>query len=145
MDPITALALACNVTQLIEHGIDAAKACKEIYEKGSLDNNNLIEQYTDAISASNVDLDTALRALPRPTGRHHTKLLDLAKDCAATSTELRRILAQLKLSKSQGNKRIGGAFKVTLKSIWKRGAIEKLQQTLETQDRALQSGLLKEL
>ena len=55
------------------------------------------------------------------------------------------MLNQLKLSKNQGNVKAGGALKMTLKTIWKKGTIESLQKRLEQQDAALQSGLLKEL
>jgi hypothetical protein len=44
MDPISALSVACNVLQLVEQAIEAANLCKELYEQGSLDENNRIEE-----------------------------------------------------------------------------------------------------
>jgi hypothetical protein len=63
MDPISALSLACNVIQLVEFSIESAKVCKELYDNGSIDENNRIEKYTAEITAANKDLQAALRSL----------------------------------------------------------------------------------
>jgi hypothetical protein len=59
MDPISALSLACNVIQLVEFSIESAKVCKELYDNGSIDENNRIEKYTTEITAANKDLQAA--------------------------------------------------------------------------------------
>ncbi|KIW87006.1 uncharacterized protein Z519_12303 [Cladophialophora bantiana CBS 173.52] len=145
MDPITALALACNVTQLVEQAIEAASVCKEIYERGSLDENNKIEEYANCIAAANKDLEATLNAHKVTPSTHPTRLQKVINDATATTAELKKVLNQLKLSKKQGNKQIGGAFRTTLKAIFKRGVIESLRQKLEQQDAALRSAILKDL
>ena len=80
MDPVTALALACNVTQLIEQAIEAAKGCKEIYERGSLDENNRIEEYADGLTAANKSLEAVLRSQTASTTTRTTKLQNITKD-----------------------------------------------------------------
>ncbi|KIX97513.1 uncharacterized protein Z520_06965 [Fonsecaea multimorphosa CBS 102226] len=145
MDPITALALACNVTQLVEQAIEAVKVCKEIYERGSLDENNHIEEYAQGIAAANKDLETTFKAQTNTSSGRPTRLQKIVDDSVATTAELKKVLNQLKLSKNQGIKKSGSAFKTTLKSIFNRGTIESLRKRLEQQDAALRSAILKDL
>lgn len=146
MDPVAALALACNISQLIKQAVDAVKACKELYEQGGLDQNNTIEEYAESVSVANKELEVALRgqrsasSSPRPT-----RLGKVAEDASSTTKELKTVLEHLRVSKKQGKSRLGGAFKATLKTFFKRGTISNLHRKLELQDAALQSGILKDL
>ncbi|ETI19491.1 hypothetical protein G647_09325 [Cladophialophora carrionii CBS 160.54] len=142
MDPVTALGLACNVVTLVEQGIEAAAVCKELYERGSLDENNNIERYADGLAAANNELRAVLKS--HATTRA-TRLQQIAQDASKIAADLKTELNKLKLSKSIGNRRTGSAFKTTLKTIFKKGTIDKLLKTLEKQEAALQAGLLKEL
>jgi hypothetical protein len=145
MGPFDALAVACNVVELVDKAIAAAKLCKELYENGSADENNKIEYGVQAMTAANKDLDVALKANISTTPSRAIRLQKIINDTIGATSELKKELNKLKLTKSQGIKAIGGAFKQTLKTLWKRGTIQKLQQQLEALDRSLQSGLLKEL
>ncbi|KIW63158.1 hypothetical protein PV04_10026 [Phialophora macrospora] len=142
MEPLTALGLACNIVTLVEQGIEAAAVCKELYERGSLDENNHIERYADGLAAANNDLQASLKA--HATTRA-TRLQKIAEDASKAAADLKTELNKLKLSKNTGNRRAGGAFKTTLRTIFKKGTIDKLLKALERQEAALQSGLLKEL
>ena len=147
MDPISALSLACNVFQLVEFSIESAKVCKELYDNGSTDENLRIEKYTADITAANKDLQEALRngkPTGKPTGKP-SRIEQVAQDASVTANELKILLNQLKLSKTQGDRKLGGMFKITLKTLMTRGAIKKLQQRLELQDAALRSTILKGL
>lgn len=145
MEPLTALSLACNVTQLVEQAVKVADACKEIYNQGSLDTNNEIDKYADGISIANKELQTLLRNTTSGSTPRITRLGRIAKDASETAEELRLELNKLKLAKSQGLRHLGGTFKTTLKSVMKKGTIEKLRKKLECQDTALGSGILKDL
>ena len=143
MDPISALSLACNVFQLVEFSIESAKVCKELYDNGSTDENSRIEKYTADITAANKDLQNALRS-DKPTGKP-SRIEKVAQDSSATANELKIVLNQLKLSKAQGVRKFGFAFKSTLKTLITSGRIKKLQQELELQDTTLRSNILKDL
>ena len=123
MDPVTALALACNVITLVEAAIEAAKACKELYEQGSLDVNNTLEGYAGSISTANKELEVVLRI-----NGMNTRLQAVAAEASKTAAELKKLLSQLTLSKH----RFTGAFKTTLRTIMKKGSIEKLQKKNRT-------------
>lgn len=141
MDPITALGLACNILQLVEQGIEAAKVCKQLYRQGSLDENKKIEEYATLLSAENRDLEATFgkQALTTPT--RATGLQKVANDAYKTAAELNKILNQLKVSKNQ----MGAAFRTSLKTLVKKGTIDRVRTELERHDAALNSGLLKEL
>ncbi|OCT46197.1 hypothetical protein CLCR_01046 [Cladophialophora carrionii] len=142
MDPVTALGVACNIVTLVEPGIEAAAVCKELYKRGSLDENNNIERYADGLTAANNELQAVLK--PHATTRA-SRLQQIAQDASKIAADLKTELNKLKLSKSIGNRQTGSAFKTTLKTMFKRGTIDKLLKALEKQESALQSGLLKEL
>ena len=143
MDPISALALACNVFQLVEVSIESAKVCKELYDNGSTDENFRIEKHTADITATNKDLQEALKS-GKPTAKP-SRIEQLAQDASVTANKLKIALNRLKLSKAQGVRKLGGAFKSTLKALITSGTIKKLQQKLELQDAALRSNILKDL
>ena len=143
MDPISALSLACNVFQLVEFSIESAKVCKELYDNGSTDENFKIEKHTADIIAANKDLQEGLKN-SKSTGKL-SRIEQVAQDASVTANELKIILNRLKLSKAQGVRKLGGAFKITLKALITNGTIQKLQQRLELQDAALRSNILKDL
>ncbi|KAK0506972.1 hypothetical protein JMJ35_010672 [Cladonia borealis] len=143
MDPISALSLACNVFQLVEFSIEIAKVCKELYDNGSTNENSRIEKHTADITAANRDLQNALRS-NKPTGKP-SRIEKVAQDASATADELKIVLNQLKPSKAQGVRKLGFAFKSTVKALITSGRIKKLQQKLEFQDTALRSNILKDL
>lgn len=140
LDPVTSLALACNIFQLVEQGIEAIVACKEIYKRGSLDTNKEVEKYAQSISIANKELETILNMQQDARALRARKLQGIATDAYATVDELKKVLNNLKLSKSQWK----GAFKTSLRSIISKGTIDRLRAKLEQQDAALRSALLKE-
>lgn len=95
MDPVTALALACNVTQLVGQAIEATRVCKELYERGSLDDNNRIGEYTEGIFIVTKDLDARLQDSKASSPRA-TRLQKIANEASATAAELKIVLNQLK-------------------------------------------------
>ncbi|KAH0832812.1 hypothetical protein FOPE_01349 [Fonsecaea pedrosoi] len=148
MEPSAILSVICNVFQLIEQAIGAAKICKEIYDRGSLDENDKIEKYAEDITALNKDLVLVLNnnnnnptTLPPPA----KKLQQLANDVSKTAVKLKKELSQLKLKKNQGIRAKGSALSMMLKSLKKRGTIDKLRAELKRQDAALQSCLVQDL
>jgi hypothetical protein len=144
MESVAILSFACNVLQLVEQAIEAVTICKELYKRGSLDENNQIEQFVDDLTALNKDLDVVFNKNPTAIPRRANKLRQIANDVSNTAAELKMVLNQLKLSKKQGNRAKGGAFVGMLKTLYRRGTIDKLRAKLDRQDAALQSCLLKD-
>ncbi|KAL6243715.1 hypothetical protein RBB50_009148 [Rhinocladiella similis] len=140
IDPLSALGLASNIFQLLEQGIKAAVACNELYKRGSVDANNEIDRYAQSISIANKELETVLNKQEGPRANRARRLQNIANEAYATAEDLKKVLNNLKLSKSQWK----GAFKTSLKSILKKGTIDRIRAKLEQQDQALRSALLKD-
>jgi hypothetical protein len=145
MDPISALSVACNVLQLVEQAIEAANLCKELYEQGSLDENNRIEEFADYLTAANADLEIVFKKHATTSAIRTTKLQKIYNEATKTAAVLKLELNKLKLSKKQGIRQLGSAFTMSLRTMVKKGTIGRLRQQLEAQETALQSSLVKEL
>lgn len=143
MDPLTTLSVACNVLQLVECAVESITACKAIYDEGSLDKNRQVEEYADRLSTANKDLCGALQCFP--STRRRSKVADVATDVSKTADELKIELNKLKLSRSQGSKRLGGAFAKTLRTLMSSDKIKRLRQKLQGHESALQAIIIREL
>lgn len=145
MDPLSALSLACNVIQLVDFAIDCVQGCKALYEKGSRDEDGTIETYSSTVADANAELQEILKRARQRPGSKPTRLEEIAIAASNTAGELKIEINKLKLSKSQGFRRAGEAFKTALKALVNSGKIRKLLQRLETQETAARSIILKEL
>ena len=145
MDPITplaTLALVCNITQLVEQATGAVRCCKELWRDGSLDKHNVIEACVGHIVEANDALRLALE--PPLSFGQSSRINDLAKDAIDTAQKLKVELTKIKLSKAQGVRRYDN-FKRALKTFVNGGAIRRIEEKLDRQERALKSSLLKDL
>jgi hypothetical protein len=139
MEPISALSLACNVLQLVEQAIDAARACKQIYDRGSLEQNDNLEQLAEAVTTANKDLT---HELTRNHSVRNVRVTQLAREATETALELQKVLNNIKFAKGPGNG-FSRVFKQTIRSLIKRGTIERVETRLKNQEKALRSGLIK--
>ena len=139
MEPISALSLACNVLQLVEQAVEAARVCKQIYDRGSLEKNDDLEKLAEAVTAANKDLT---HELTRNHSVRNARVTQLAKEATETALELQKVLNKIKFAKGAGNG-VSRAFKQTIRSLIKRGSIERLEVRLDNQEKALRSGLVK--
>jgi hypothetical protein len=142
MEPLAGLAVACNILQLAQLGIEGTKICKELYEKGSVDTGNSIERYSEDLKVLRKKLEDDLKQ--RHTALDRGRLNDSAQDVAAAAEELRVEFNKLKLSKSQGIPRVAAAFKIALKTLVKSGKLKKLQDGLTANENRLQTLIIKE-
>ena len=139
MEPLSALSLACNVLQLVEQSIEATRTCKQIYERGSLESNDNIEDLTKEVVSANQDVSTALSS---SQSVRNTRRRKLAQEANSTAQELHRVLNNIKYAKSQGSSN-ARVFKQTIRTLVKRGTIGRLEVRLKDQETFLRSGLLK--
>ena len=141
MEPISALSLVANVTQLVEQAIRVVKNCKEIYDRGSLEANDDIERFAKEVTEANIRLKDEL-ATTRLSRRDKT-LQELAEKSLQSSDELKAIVNQIKFGKSRPAGKMP-VFRAWIRAALKRGLIEKLETQLREQERSLRSSLIKE-
>lgn len=139
---LAALAVACNVAQLVQQALHVVKSCKEIYVRGSLERHDDMEQFSKDITEANKELQNEL-SHARLSARD-ARLRRIAENSLKSSDALKDILNQIKFRSDQGSGS-GPALKAWIRTARKKGAIEKLQRDLEQQDRLLQSEILKDL
>ena len=138
MEPLSALSLACSLVQLVEEAVKVAGMCKQIYDRGSLEESDRLEESANDIAKANKEVQSQL-LWARISGRD-ARLRKIAQDCTDTANELDRVLKLIKAEKTRKS-----VVKAWVRTVVKRGKIEKLQKSLQEQDRLLQSGLLKDL
>ena len=142
MIPLSALSLACNVTQLLEQAVHIAKNCKEIYDRGSLGENDEIEQFAKEVAEANKELQDELATAS--LSRRDERIRTVAQKSLFLSNELRKILNRIKFGKAKTSG-TSNAFKAWIRTTIKKGQIEKLQKQLQEQERQLGSGMLKDV
>jgi hypothetical protein len=107
LDPMSALSLASSVVQFVDFGIKLVSEGVELYEKGTLANNDEIEQITrdltqlteELTATPQVALDHA-RIVTKPPSRDELALQELACSCKLLGDQLLNILDGLKPQKS---------------------------------------------
>ena len=126
LDPVTTISLVAAVTQFIGQAIKVTIVCKDICERGSLDENDEIEKSAEKIATAKKDLEEAIKE--HPSSSLTASLTRTAQDVSVTAEELRKVLDELKLKK-KGNRKIGNAFVATLDTLHKKGTAAGITQS----------------
>lgn len=145
MDPFTGIGLTASVLQLIQFGIHVVKTCREIYSQGSTINN----VYADSAAGRLTSLTNSVRKSLHDTemqaialSMEETDLIRLARECEDCAKRLQHELQKLQTRPQASALKIAG--KIT-RSIWKRGAIDKIQEQLDRYRREFETSLLHRL
>lgn len=143
MDPLTAFSLACGVIQVVDFGIKVVVKCRQIYKDGATSGNKEIESMAEHLTglAADLKLPSTIQN-PRSANQvYHDdqELLELAGQCSETATELINELQKLSI---QGRQRKRDAFRMAVKVVWRKGAIENIQKSLECYRRTLDTRIL---
>ncbi|KAG8530111.1 uncharacterized protein KY384_005593 [Bacidia gigantensis] len=147
MDPVTGVGLVASIAQLIQFGIATAKACHEIYEKGSTSENINIDETTIHLSNLSSSLQRSIKELGAgktvsSLSEEEKELLNLGQKCEETAKKLHDEVNKLKARPSGSKREAAGIF---ARSIWKKGSISRLKERLESYRRLLETSLLFKL
>lgn len=121
MGPLTAFSLACGVIQVVEFGIEVVNKCRQLYKDGTLSQNTDAEEMAQQLTLLRGSLDL-------PNHRDQDELLKLGEKCSAIATDLIIELQKLNVSGPHRKRQMIGK---TIKSIWKKAAIEAIQKRLD--------------
>lgn len=150
MDPLTALALTCNVMQLIELVWKVTSTCYEIHksETGALKENTDIEKQSDDLKELMAKLRQPL-PVPNPTVMPTNHSGTLAKPIDNIATDLEEItkdlLKELSRLKVDGDINVFKAIKTGIKATWSKHRIEELLDKLKRCQSSLDTYLLVDL
>ena len=135
MDPITTFSLVCGVVQIVDTSMEVAKKCRELYKHGASSEDREIEIMASRLTDLYGNLD--LRAQDTPGG-----IQDLCSNCANTAQQLCTEVQKLKV---YGPHRKREAVVKTVKAVWKKSAIEDIQEKLDGYQKVLDSNILVDL
>jgi N-terminal domain on NACHT_NTPase and P-loop NTPases len=142
MDPVSALGLACNVMQIISFCHETISLCKRVHREGSSDPN--LDHVTSHLSRLSDNLRDSIDAAKqgKPLNRQEKDLQSIANECYKASAAVQLELAKV-ANVSVGSHR--SAIQATLKTVWRRSNLEKLEKTMTTNQRLLESKLLEQI
>ena len=145
MDPITGIGLAAAVIQLVQFGINAAKACHEISQHGSTiehtNADNTADHLMRLIKSVQQSLDNT-GTQPAVFTKEEKDLIDLGRKSEDCAKRLQDELHKLQVPPHASPLK---AARKAARSIWKRNAIVKIQEQLEGYRRLLETSLLYRL
>jgi len=128
LDPLSAISLAGAVVQFVNFSVRLASAGHELYEKGSLANNDAVEQITLDIA----HLAEELGAHRPPASKHPSQdeiaLQQLASSCKELAEEMMAVLKTLKVQEPKNGLEV---VRKSLRSMRKKGKIQNIEKRLD--------------
>ena len=137
MDPLSAFSLACGVIQVVDFSTEVVKKARELYKDGNLSQNKEAEEMAIQLT----QLRSSLK-LPTHRDRDDTELLKLGEKCSDTAKDLVTEIQKLKVSGPHKKRQVLGK---TIKTIWKKTAIDEIQKRLDNYRNLLDHRVLIDL
>ena len=137
MDPLSAFSLACGVIQVVDFSTEVVKKARELYKDGNLSQNKEAEEMAIQLT----QLRSSLK-LPTHRDRDDTELLKLGEKCSDTAKDLVTELQKLKVSGPHKKRQV---LEKTIKTIWKKTAIDDIQKRLDNYRNLLDHRVLIDL
>jgi hypothetical protein len=143
MDPLSALGLACTVMQVISFAHETISICKRLHRDGS--SNPELGYCASHLST----LSAHLRRSIEDTAKQKTSLNQQEKELQSIANECYHASMALQVELSNvANPSVGShrtAIRATLKNVWRRSDLEKLEKTMVANQRLLETKLLEQL
>lgn len=138
MDPVSSLALVCNVAQLLQLGVSCGKSIHNIYKQGTSVQNERISVQAEQLT----QLSSRVRSsISSPSSGQSTDIeLQLIKIATETSQSAEKLSERLRGLTAQGSRR--QRVKIAFQAWFKRSEIEELTNNLQKQQEILDSGIL---
>ncbi|KAK3365484.1 hypothetical protein B0T24DRAFT_391162 [Lasiosphaeria ovina] len=138
LDALAAFGLACNVMQAISFAFKTASVCKEVFRTGSPDS-NLNQLVLDA-SKVHENLKKSMVSV-QPLNKDEKDFLDIAERSLQVIVELKTEIDRL-VARHQAKGSVRASVSTTLRALYKKPALEKLEKRMQAYQSVLESGLL---
>jgi hypothetical protein len=136
MEPISALALACNILDLIERGYKCAATIKEVHdsETGLPKKHEMLVGEIDTLS----DIAGALNKTHQDISKSpvDARMREIAKKCLSICAAIQALVNQCK-PKKEGSFR--SAAQASVRMLLRKSAIETLQSELDSAQKMMDS------
>lgn len=137
MSGLEALGIACNIMQVISFAHETIEFCKAMYEGQSLDLYS--EQSVASLSAISAQLQTRYQGVRSQTAQDR-ELEDVARKCNVAARALEEEVKFLTRHQAAGS--LKRTLLVTLKIIWRKRRLERLEKSLRNRQQTMESYLL---
>jgi hypothetical protein len=138
MEPLTALAVACNVMELISFGLEVATTARKIHRTGSI-SSELSDGSAHLSQLSSVLL-TSIKCSATPVTAAQKQLQEIALRCHGASLELWDEIR--KLCPPDGEHSLVRAVQASLKTVTRKNRIKALEDSMRHWQAVMDSGLL---
>ena len=128
LDPLTAISLASSVVQFVDFSVKLVSTGHELYEKGSLANNDEVERITQDLAHLAEELGADRPPSAKQPSPDEIALQNLAGSCKELADEMMDVLKTLKVQKTKSGLEI---VRKSLKSMRKKGKIQDIEKRLE--------------
>jgi hypothetical protein len=144
MEAIAALALACNVIQVVDFALKTASKCQEIYNEGRTIEHQDLDYTSKHLAEISEKLNESIQNAQtnKPLTKDDHELQDLALKCVESARNLRDELDKLTIP---GRKRKRAAVTKVFMSIRRNDDINKIEERLRGYERVLNTRLLSRL
>ena len=134
MDPISALAFACNVLDMVDRAVTYGRTVKEIYDSttGLSSKNEDLASVTQYMVVVTEDLQDLQGAVAR--SKPDAKMQQILEECTVVCNAIQEILTKCKPKKE---KSIRSTAAASIRSLLNKSDLDKFQDKLETASRSL--------
>lgn len=139
MSGFEALGLACNIFQTITFAHDTFIICRAIYN-GQQTPDSSVEEKAAAMIKASLQVEASCDNLRTP---EEQALADVARKCTITANELNAMVQSITKRQKQGKFFV--ALGVRLKSLWKKGEMERLEKALADHTSTMQLLLISRI
>lgn len=138
LEPLAALGLACSVMQVISFSKELITTGKSIFRTGKVD--PALSQRTDRITSLLEGLELRLGAPQQQTTKEHAALTSIARSSLATARELQAEIDSIASLVTKG--KFSSAVRGSLRATWRKKKIERLEKSMATCQKALETGVI---
>jgi len=127
LDPLTAISLASAVVQFVDFSVKLVSAGHELYEKGSLADNDEVEQITQDLANLTEELGADRPAAAKQLSQDEIAIKKLARSCKELADDMLAVLTTLKAQKSESGLE---TVRKSLRNMRKKGKIQDIEKRL---------------
>lgn len=134
MDPVSALALACNVLDMVDRAVTYGKTIKEIYESanGLSSKNDDLESVIQSMAVVTEDLENVQGDIA--SSRPDAKMQEIVEGCATICVATQDILTKCKPKRE---KSVRSAAAASIRALLNKSDLDKFQAKLEKASKSL--------
>lgn len=146
LEPLAALGLACNVFQIVGIGREVIALSRQVFRKGSTDNNVALTEKTALLDKIATDIHNSCMVPPannvaRP--EFEKNLLEACQKCQTTSRALVKEVSRLTVP-AAGVSRVT-AVKIGIKSFRSKVRLKDLEENLQAVESLMNTGLMAQI